>query len=337
MILLHMEIKKYIERVPKVELHVHIEGTLQPEMLFSLAKRNNMELPYQDIAAVKAAYQFSNLQDFLDIYYAGAAVLQTEQDFFDLTWAYLEDAHQQNIVHTEIFFDPQTHTDRGIAFDTVVSGITRAIEKAKEDLGINCLLILSFLRHLSEESALKTWEMAQPHLDKFIGVGLDSSELGNPPSKFERVFAKAKKAGMKLMAHAGEEGPAEYVKEALELLHIDRLDHGNRSMEDADLVAELAQKKIALTVCPLSNVMLRNVNTIEEHPILEMLEKGLKATVNSDDPAYFGGNLTANFNALADALPLEKQHVYTLAKNAIEASFISDDLKHEFITKLEKI
>lgn len=334
---LHMSIEEYIQRIPKAELHLHIEGTLQPELMLKLASRNGISLPFRDIEAIKKAYKFENLQDFLDIYYAGAKVLITEQDFFELTWEYLEDAHRQNIVHTEFFFDPQTHTERGIPFSTVVNGITRAIREAKEKLGINSLLILSFLRHLSEESALKIWKEALPYKHLFIGVGLDSSELGNPPSKFQNIFRKASAEGMKLMAHAGEEGPPEYIKEALNLLHIDRLDHGNKCLEDKELTERLIQMGVALTVCPLSNVMLRNVDKMENHPILKMLEKGLKVTVNSDDPAYFGGNLTANLLAMADKLPLTKNHVYTLTRNAFEASFINNEQKKEYIEALDRI
>lgn len=330
-----MEIIEYIQKIPKAELHLHIEGSLQPELLFELAERNTIVLPYRDVEAVKAAYQFKNLQDFLDIYYAGAGVLQTEQDFFDLTWAYLQDAHQQNIIHTEIFFDPQTHTERGIPFETVITGISNAIAEAKAKLGINCLLILSFLRHLSEKAAFQTWEEAQKFKHLFIGVGLDSSELGNPPKKFQQIFAQAKREGMKLVAHAGEEGPADYVKEAIEMLKIDRIDHGNKCLDDEFLVQEIIEKKLALTICPLSNVMLKNTPSIAEHPILRMLDKGLKATVNSDDPAYFGGNLTKNLEAMAAHLPLTKEHVYQLMKNAFEASFVNEEAKRNYLKRLE--
>lgn len=330
-----MELKEYIEKVPKAELHLHIEGSLQPEMLFSLAKRNAVNLSYKDIESVKTAYKFKNLQDFLDIYYAGAGVLLKEQDFYDLTMAYLKDAHEQNIIHTEIFFDPQTHTDRGIPFSVVVNGINRAIVDAREKWGINCMLILSFLRHLTEDEAFKVWNEAQEYKHLFVGVGLDSSELGNPPQKFEKIFAQAKSEGMKLVAHAGEEGPSDYVKEAIEVLKIDRIDHGNKSLDDEILVKEIIEKGLALTVCPLSNVMLRNVESIEQHPIITMLEKGIKATVNSDDPAYFGGNLTENFLALADGLQLTKEHVYQLSKNAFEASFVDEQTKLTYLKKLE--
>ncbi len=330
-----MEIREYIQKIPKAELHLHIEGTLQPELLFKLAERNNVFLPYNSIEEIKKAYQFTNLQDFLDIYYAGTAVLQSEEDFYDLTWAYLEDAHKQNILHTEIFFDPQAHTERNIPFDAVISGIYSAIRDAKKQLGISCLLILSFLRHLPEAAAFEVWEMAQPHKDKFIGVGLDSSELGNPPSKFQRIFAQAKSEGMKLVAHAGEEGPASYIKDSIHLLKIDRIDHGNKCLDDEKLVQKIIQKGLALTVCPLSNVMLKNTPSISEHPILDMLEKGLKVTVNSDDPAYFGGNLTKNFEAMERELPLRKEQVYRLIKNAFEASFLDEITKKKMLEQVE--
>ncbi len=330
-----MEIREYIQKIPKAELHLHIEGTLQPELLFKFAERNNVYLPYNSVEEIKKAYQFTNLQDFLDIYYAGTAVLQTEQDFYDLTWAYLEDAHKQNILHAEIFFDPQAHTDRNIPFDAVISGIYNAISDAKKQLGISCFLILSFLRHLPEANAFEVWEMAQPHKDKFIGVGLDSSELGNPPSKFQHIFARAKNEGMKLVAHAGEEGPASYIKDSIDLLHIDRIDHGNKCLDDEKLVQEIIQKGLALTICPLSNVMLKNTSSIAKHPILDMLEKGLKVTVNSDDPAYFGGNLTKNFEAMERELPLRKEQVYRLTKNAFEASFLDKVAKTKMLDQLE--
>lgn len=332
-----MSIIEYIHSIPKAELHLHIEGTLQPELMLKLATRNKVSLPFRDIKAVKEAYNFKNLQDFLDIYYAGAKVLIHEEDFFELTWEYLKDAHLQNIVHTEFFFDPQTHTERGIPFATVINGITKAMQAAKKKWNINSLLILSFLRHMSEDSALKIWEEALPYRHLFVGIGLDSSELGNPPSKFQKIFQKASNEGMKLMAHAGEEGPPEYIKEALDILHIDRLDHGNKCLEDRELTKRLAKLGIALTVCPLSNVMLRNVNKMANHPILEMLDKDLKVTVNSDDPAYFGGNLTTNLLAMADALPLTKQHIYRLMRNAFEASFINDEQKIRHIAHLDKI
>ncbi|PVX50034.1 adenosine deaminase [Balneicella halophila] len=331
-----MDLLEYIEKIPKAELHLHIEGTLQPELLLKLAKRNNVSLPYSSIQKIKDAYQFQNLQDFLDIYYAGANVLRTEQDFFDLTWDYLEDAHRQHIIHVEIFFDPQTHTERGIPFSVIISGIHKAMERAKKNLGINSQLILSFLRHLPEESAFKTWEEAKQYKHLFVGIGLDSSELGNPPKKFKNIFAEAKKDGMKLVAHAGEEGPASYVREAIDVLNIDRIDHGNKCLDDENLVTEIIKKGLALTICPLSNIVLKNTPCMEEHPILKMLEKGLKVTVNSDDPAYFGGNLVKNFEAMATNLPLTKNHVYQLTKNAFEASFIDESLKEQYLKQLDE-
>ncbi len=330
-----MTLQNYIRQIPKAELHIHIEGSLQPELMFTLAQRNGIQLPYAHVEAVRAAYEFGNLQDFLDIYYAGAGVLIQEQDFYDLTWAYLKDAHAQHILHTEIFFDPQTHTDRGIAFETVINGIYRAMQDAEKQWGLSSLLILSFLRHLPEQKAMETWEMAQPHLDKIVGVGLDSSEKGFPPSLFQRVFAKAEAAGLRLVAHAGEEGPAEYVKQALELLHVHRIDHGNRSLEDPQLVKHLVKEQVPLTVCPLSNVKLCNVPSLKVHPLLQMLESGLKVTANSDDPAYFGGNLNANLLALAEAQPLQPQQVYQLMKNAFESSFASEERKKVLLEALE--
>ena len=281
--------KDLIAKLPKAELHLHIEGSLEPELMFSLAQKNTISLPYKTIEEVKHAYNFTSLQSFLDIYYAGANVLINESDFFDLTWAYLLRCHAQNICHTEIFFDPQTHTSRGIAFKTVIDGITKALQKGEQELGISSFLIMCFLRHLSEENAFETLKASLPFKDKIIGVGLDSSEVGHPPSKFQRLFVECKKVGYKIVAHAGEEGPAEYVWEALDLLKIDRIDHGNNSLMDEKLVNYLVENKMALTVCPLSNTALRVVDDLKQHPIKKMLDLGIKATVNSDDPAYFGG------------------------------------------------
>jgi adenosine deaminase len=317
----------FIEKMPKVELHLHIEGSFEPELMFAIAQRNNIELPYKSVQEVKKAYNFNNLQEFLDIYYAGASVLLYEQDFYDLTWAYLQKIHSENVIHTEIFFDPQTHTDRGVSFDTVIKGIHRALEDAKAKFGISYKLIMSFLRHLSEKEAFKTLEQALPYSSWIDAVGLDSSELGNPPSKFERVYAVAKQAGFKLVAHAGEEGPAEYVYEALDLLKIDRLDHGNRSLENADLVDRLVAEKMALTVCPLSNLKLKVVKDLKNHPLKIMLNKSLLATVNSDDPAYFGGYMNDNFLAVTEALNLSKEDLYQLSINAIAGSFADEDRK----------
>lgn len=331
----NVSLTDYINNIPKAELHLHIEGTFEPELMFEISKRNNVPLKYNSIEELKAAYNFGNLQDFLNIYYAGANALQTEQDFYDLTWAYLEKAHSQNIVHTEIMFDPQTHTDRGIKFSTVIEGIHRALTDAEKRFGMSHALILSFLRHLSEESAFKTLEEALDYKEWITAVGLDSSEVGNPPSKFKNVFSKAKAEGFILTAHAGEEGPPEYVWEAMDLLNVDRIDHGNRSLEDEKLIERLIEEKIALTVCPLSNLKLRVINNIEEHPIKIMLEKGLLPTVNSDDPAYFGGYVNENYHAIAHALDLSEDHIYRLAKNSFEASFLEETKRQNLISKLE--
>jgi adenosine deaminase len=327
-------IDSFIENLPKVELHLHIEGSLEPEMLFSLAERNKIKLPFNSVAEVRKAYDFGNLQDFLDIYYQGMNVLQTEQDFYDLTWAYLEKSAAQNVLHTEIFFDPQGHTERGVAFETVLNGIVRALGDGKKQLGISSCLIMSFLRHLSEEDAFKTLAMAMPYKEHIIGVGLDSSEAGHPPSKFARVFALAKSEGFLAVAHAGEEGPPQYVYEALDLLKIDRLDHGNRSLEDGALVTRLAGEGIALTVCPLSNLKLCVVTDLTRHPLKKMLDLGLKATVNSDDPAYFGGYMNENYKAVAKALGLDKNDLRTLARNSVAASFLGDTEKAAILHKI---
>jgi len=325
----------FIDKMPKAELHIHIEGSFEPELMFEIAQRNNIKLKYNSVEEVRAAYEFNNLQEFLDIYYAGAGVLIQKQDFYDMTMAYLKKAHEENIVHTEIFFDPQTHTDRGIAFKTVVEGISAAMKDAEQKLGITSLLILSFLRHLSEEAAFKTLEEALPWKEHFMAVGLDSSEVGNPPQKFEIVYAKAKELGFKAVAHAGEEGPTNYIWDSLNLLHIDRLDHGNRALEDDKLVQELVSRKMALTVCPLSNDKLQVVKDMSKHPIKKMLDLGLKATVNSDDPAYFGGYINANFKAITDSLDLNKEELYQLARNSFEASFVSEKRKQEMILILD--
>jgi adenosine deaminase len=327
-------IDSFIEKLPKVELHLHIEGSLEPEMLFSLAERNKVKLPFNSVAEVRKAYDFGNLQDFLDIYYQGMNVLQTEQDFYDLTWAYLEKSASQNVLHTEIFFDPQGHTERGIAFETVLNGIVRALDDGKKQLGISSCLIMSFLRHLSEEDAFTTLAMALPYKEHIIGVGLDSSEAGHPPSKFAKVFARAKSEGFLAVAHAGEEGPPQYVYEALDLLKVDRLDHGNRSLEDGALVSRLAKEGIALTVCPLSNLKLCVVTDLTLHPLKKMLDLGLKATVNSDDPAYFGGYMNENYKAVAKALGLNKNDLLTLARNSVNASFLGAQEKAVIIQKI---
>ena len=312
----------FIDGLPKAELHLHIEGSLEPELMFELAARNRVSIPYASVEDVRAAYDFSNLQSFLDIYYAGAAVLRTERDFHDLALAYFDRIAADGVVHAEIFFDPQTHTDRGIPFQVVVDGLLSAIAAAEAKHGLTVSLIMSFLRHLSEDAAFATLAMAEPWLHRFVGVGLDSSELGHPPAKFARVFAAARAAGLKLCAHAGEEGPPEYVAEALDVLGIDRLDHGNRSLEDPVLTARLARTGMTLTVCPLSNVRLRNVDRIEVHPIAAMLRQGLRATVNSDDPAYFGGYIGENFRAVAPLLT--RAELVTLARNSFLGSFLPD-------------
>jgi len=328
-------LKSFIQNMPKAELHIHIEGSFEPELMFEIAQRNAIELKYKTVDEIRAAYQFNNLQEFLDVYYAGAGVLIEQRDFYDLTMAYLRKAHEENVLHTEIFFDPQTHTDRGIAFDTVIKGILEAMNDAQKEFGISSLLILSFLRHLSEEAAFKTLDESLKWKDQLIAVGLDSSEVGNPPQKFAKVFSKAKNLGFKAVAHAGEEGPADYIWDSLKLLKIDRLDHGNRSLEDPKLVKELVKREMALTVCPLSNDKLQVVKDLKEHPIKQMLDMGLKATVNSDDPAYFGGYINANFNAITQALNLSKEDLYQLARNSFEASFASDSQKAEMIQKLD--
>lgn len=327
----------FLNELPKVELHLHIEGSLEPELMFELAKRNNVEMPFKSVEDIRSAYEFSRLQDFLDIYYKGAGVLQTEQDFYDLTWAYLQRCAEQNVIHVEPFFDPQTHTDRDIAFEVVIKGIHRALQDGQSTLGISSRLIVCFLRHLSEEAALETLEQALPFKDLFVGVGLDSSEVGHPPSKFERVFTKARENGLLTVAHAGEEGPPAYIYEALDILKVSRVDHGVRAIEDDSLMDRLITEKMPLTVCPLSNIKLCVFDNMAEHNILALLEKGVKVTVNSDDPAYFGGYMTENFVALAEALQLSEQQAIHLVKNAIEASFISNEEKQPMFAKLEQV
>ncbi|MGB0846118.1 MAG: adenosine deaminase [Thiolinea sp.] len=327
----------FLNQLPKAELHLHIEGSLEPELMFALARRNNIELPFADVAEVRKAYEFSKLQDFLDIYYQGANVLIHEQDFYDLTWAYLQRCHEQNVVHTEPFFDPQTHTDRGIAFDTVVNGISRALADGHSQLGISSRLIMCFLRHLSEEAAFATLEQALPHKDKIIAVGLDSSEQGQPPEKFERVFTKAREAGFLTVAHAGEEGPPAYIEQALDLLKVSRIDHGVRCVEDNELVERLIALQMPLTVCPLSNTKLCVFDDMRQHNILELLERGVKVTVNSDDPAYFGGYMTENFVAVYNALGMTKAQAIQLARYSFEASFLPEDEKTVHINRLDAL
>jgi adenosine deaminase len=314
--------KELIGRLPKAELHMHIEGSLEPEMMFHLAQRNQASLPYADVEAIRNAYNFSCLQDFLDLYYQGMSVLQTEQDFYDLSWAYLERCQQQNVVHCEIFFDPQGHTERGVEFGTVIEGIWQALKDGERKLGISSRLIMCFLRHLDQDSALATMDQARPWLDRISGVGLDSSELGHPPSKFRQVFDQAADLGLKRVAHAGEEGPPEYIREALELLGVDRIDHGNRCLEDPALVEILVERQVPLTVCPQSNLRLAVVKRMADHPIRRMLDAGLKVCVNSDDPAYFGGYVNDNFAALVDALDLGEDEIRRLVINSFEASFL---------------
>ncbi|MDR5830655.1 adenosine deaminase [Caballeronia sp. LP006] len=327
-----------IARAPKAELHIHIEGSLEPELIFALAKRNGVTLAYDSIDALRAAYAFTDLQSFLDIYYAGASVLLHEEDFYDMTTAYVERALADHVTHTEIFFDPQTHTERGVSIDTAVAGIERALAEG-EKRGLTSKIILCFLRHLSEEDALATFDAALPLFDQYahrlIGVGLDSSERGHPPSKFERVFARARERGLKLVAHAGEEGPPSYVYEALDLLKVDRVDHGVRSIEDAALVARLADSRIALTVCPLSNIKLCVFDDMAKHTLKDLLDQGVAVMVNSDDPAYFGGYVNANYFAIVDALKLSDHEVYTLLRNSLEASFVTDEERAAMIARLD--
>jgi len=365
----------YIRGIPKVELHLHIEGSFEPELVFEIAKRNQLavkierpapqnseeraaikklsqkardigaELIQGDDGSIKVlfdsaaqlsqAYNFDNLQAFLDIYYAGMNVLQSEQDFYDLTIAYLERCYAHNVLHTEIFFDPQAHTCRGISFETVINGINRALDDGEKKYSISSGLIMSYLRHLSEEDAISTWQAAQPYLDKFIGVGLDSAELGHPPSKFENVFAMARAANKKVVAHAGEEGPPAYIWQALDLLKVDRVDHGNRSLEDSALVTRLVNDKMTLTVCPLSNNKLQVVTEMSAHPLKKMLDHGLKATVHSDDPAYFGGYINENFEAVQEALGLSKDDIYRLVLNAVDGSFMLERQKTALRTKVD--
>ena len=326
---------KWLNGLPKIELHLHIEGTLEPELLFKLAKRNSIQLPFNSVNEVKKAYQFSNLQDFLDIYYQGAEVLLHKQDFYDLTWAYLLMCKQQNVMHVEPFFDPQTHTVRGVAFKTIVSGIAEALADGKAKLGITSRLIMCFLRHLSEESAIETLKSSEQFTDVIYGVGLDSAEMGNPPEKFINVFSKAKGMGYKLVAHAGEEGPASYIWSSLDVLNVQRIDHGIRAIDDPDLMLRLIESQMPLTICPLSNVKLRVFDTMASHTILDMLDLGVCVTVNSDDPSYFGGYMTENFLALYDSLELSRDQAIRLINNSIDASFAEDSRKKELSNLLQ--
>lgn len=325
----------FIASLPKAELHLHIEGSLEPELMFALAKRNKVAIPFDSVEAVRAAYSFSNLQDFLDIYYAGADVLRVEQDFYDLADAYFARAAADGVVHAEIFFDPQTHTDRGIPFHVVADGLLASMHGAEARHGITSKLILCFLRHLDEDAAFATLKAAEPWLDRIAGVGLDSSELGHPPEKFARVFAAAGELGLKRVAHAGEEGPPDYVWQALDLLQVDRLDHGNRSLEDPALIRRLAESGMTLTVCPLSNLKLCVVDEMTNHPLDAMLSHGLRATVNSDDPAYFGGYVADNYRAVAAARGLSRDQIVQLARNSFTGSFLDDADKAAHLARID--
>jgi adenosine deaminase len=326
--------KKFIQGLPKIELHCHIEGTFEPELMFEIADRNGVSLPYSSVDKLREAYAFTKLQDFLDIYYQGMNVLQTEQDFFDLTWAYLARVHAQNVRHTEIFFDPQGHVSRDVPFEVVINGITGALEAAESDFGISSRVIMCFLRHLDQGDAFNTLELARPYRQKIIGVGLDSSELGNPPEKFEQVFAEARNQGYLCVAHAGEEGPPEYIYSALDKLQVNRIDHGNSCLQDPALVDRLVSERMPLTVCPLSNTRLCVVDEMTSHPLKLMLDKGLCVTLNSDDPAYFGGYMNENYEAVTDALNLNRGELVQLCNNAINASFIDASRKQELKSEL---
>ena len=323
--------------IPKAELHIHIEGSLEPELIFQLAQRNGVKLAYPSVEALRAAYAFTDLQSFLDIYYAGASVLLQPQDFHDMAWAYFLRAKADNVIHTELFFDPQTHTARGVPMAAVIEGLSGACRRAEAELCISSALILCFLRHLSEEDAVATLEAALPYREHFIGVGLDSSELGHPPEKFERVFARCRELGLKVVAHAGEEGPPEYMWQAIDLLKVQRIDHGVAALQDPLLMAELAHTRLPLTVCPLSNLKLCVVNDLRDHGLKTMLDAGLCVTINSDDPAYFGGYMNANFEQTVQALRLSREDVVQLAKNSFEASFISDQRRAACMAQLRAV
>ena len=332
-----MELLEFIRALPKAELHLHIEGSLEPGLMFEMARRNGVALPYATVEETRAAYAFTDLQSFLDIYYAGAAALIHERDFHELAMAYFRLAKADGVVHAEIFFDPQTHTARGIAFGTVLDGLERAARDAREQFGISSRLILCFLRHLPEEDAFRTLDAALPHLARIHGVGLDSSEKGHPPAKFERVFAKCRSLGLHAVAHAGEEGPAAYIRDALDLLKVERIDHGVRAIEDAALMERLAKEQIALTVCPLSNVKLRVFRALGEHSLKRMLDEGLRVTINSDDPAYFGGYIGQNYMETASALRLSRGELVTLARNSLLASFVTEAERAPWLAQLERV
>jgi adenosine deaminase len=324
-----------IDRLPKCELHIHVEGSLEPELMFALARRNGIRLPFPSIEALRQAYRFRNLQDFLDIYYQGMSVLITEQDFYDLAWAYLERARADNVRHVEMFFDPQGHTGRGIAFATVVDGLHRAVGDAGRKLGVEARLIMCFLRHLDEADAERTLDSALAFQDRIVGVGLDSSERGNPPGKFKHVFRRARDAGFFLTAHAGEEGPASYVWEALDVLGVARIDHGNHALEDASLVGRLARDQVPLTMCPLSNLRLRVVDDLAHHPLRRLMDKGVVVTVNSDDPAYFGGYVNQNYRALSAALGLGRDEIATIVRNGVKASLLTTPAKEKALVEID--
>jgi adenosine deaminase len=328
------ELKQWVSALPKVELHLHIEGSLEPELMMALAAKHQVELPYANIEEVKKAYNFDNLQSFLDLYYFGASVLQDEDDFYQLMWNYLLKCKEDNVVHVEMMFDPQTHTERGIGFDVFMQGFKRAIQQAEQEWGQSCFLIMSFLRHLTEQSAIETLEAAKPYLDDITAVGLDSSELGNPPEKFAQVFKMAKALGLKRVAHAGEEGPADYIWGALNALDVHRIDHGVRSIEDPELIAHLIDSQHPLTVCPLSNTKLKVFEHMQEHNILTLLDLGLMVTVNADDPSYFGGYLNDNYHALIDHLSIQKDQLEQLVKNSFNASFMPAEQKVKWLEKI---
>jgi adenosine deaminase len=329
------QLPDFIRGLPKAELHIHIEGSLEPELIFQLAQRNGVRLPYPDVESLRAAYAFTDLQSFLDIYYAGASVLLQEEVFFDMAWAYFLRAKADNVIHAELFFDPQTHTERGVAIETVLRGLRRAVSRARDELDISAELILCFLRHLSEEAAFATMEQARPYLGQYIGVGLDSSEVGHPPEKFARVFAQARGLGLRAVAHAGEEGPPEYIHSALDVLKVERIDHGVQAVKDPALVRRLAFERVPLTVCPLSNIKLCVFKDLSQHSLKQLLDAGIVATINSDDPAYFGGYMNQNWIETFAALPFDANHARTLAANSFEASFVSPERRRAMTDQLD--
>jgi adenine deaminase len=333
----HERLPELLRRIPKAELHIHIEGSLEPEMIFALAQRNAVSIPYASVEELRKAYAFTNLQSFLDLYYAGASVLLKEQDFYDMAWAYLEKAALDNVIRAEIFFDPQTHTARGVSMQTVINGLHRACKDAKTGLGVDAELILCFLRHLEEQDAFETLEAALPFRDQFIGIGLDSSEVGHPPEKFAKVFARCKELGFRLVAHAGEEGPPEYIWSAVDILKVERIDHGVQSTRDASLMQRLAKDRIPLTVCPLSNQKLKVFPDLRNHTLRQLLDSGLCAMINSDDPAYFGGYMNDNWLATFSALNLDASHAMQLAKNSFEASFCDAAMKRKYLDRVSEV